>query len=50
MDLRQLQRTIVDALEDVKAQDIRVYDTTKLSELFDRVSSPQVAVTAKQNL
>ena len=37
MDLRQLQRTIVDALEDVKAQDIRVYDTTKLSELFDRV-------------
>ena len=37
MDLRKLQRTIIDALEDVKAQDIRVYDTTKLSELFDRV-------------
>jgi len=37
MDLRKLQRTIVDALEDVKAQDIRVYDTTKLSDLFDRV-------------
>ncbi|MEY2663011.1 MAG: hypothetical protein RIQ35_1328, partial [Pseudomonadota bacterium] len=34
MDLRKLQRTIIDALEDVKAQDIRVYDTTKLSELF----------------
>ena len=29
MDLRKLQRTIIDALEDVKAQDIRVYDTTK---------------------
>jgi len=37
MDLRKLQRVIIDALEDVKAQDIRVYDTTKLSELFDRV-------------
>lgn len=37
MDLRKLQRTIIDALEDVKAQDIRVFDTTKLSDLFDRV-------------
>ena len=37
MDLRKLQRVIIDALEDVKAQDIRVYDTSKLSELFDRV-------------
>jgi ribosome-associated protein len=37
MDLRKLQRPIVDALEDVKAQDIRVFDTTKLSNLFDRV-------------
>ena len=37
MDLRKLQRVVIDALEDVKAQDIRVYDTSKLSELFDRV-------------
>ena len=37
MDLRKLQRVVIDALEDVKAQDICVYDTTKLSELFDRV-------------
>ena len=37
MDLRKLQRTIIDALEDVKAKDIRVFDTTKLSDLFDRV-------------
>lgn len=37
MDLKKLQRVVIDALEDVKAQDIRVYDTTKLSELFDRV-------------
>jgi ribosome-associated protein len=37
MDLTKLQRVVIDALEDVKAQDIRVYDTTKLSELFDRV-------------
>jgi ribosome-associated protein len=37
MDLRKLQRTVVDALEDVKAQDIRVYNTTELTSLFDRV-------------
>ena len=37
MELTKLQRVVIDALEDVKAQDIRVYDTTKLSELFDRV-------------
>ena len=27
MDIRKLQRVIVDALEDVKAQDIVVYNT-----------------------
>ena len=37
MELRKLQRVIVDALEDVKAQDIRVFDTSSLSDLFDRV-------------
>lgn len=37
MDLRKLQRTVIDALEDVKAVDIRVFDTTKLTSLFDRV-------------
>ncbi|MBB3258766.1 ribosome-associated protein [Paraburkholderia bannensis] len=37
MDIRKLQRTIVDALEDVKAQDIRVFNTSHLTELFDRV-------------
>jgi ribosome-associated protein len=37
MELKKLQRVIIDSLEDLKAQDIRVYDTTKLSELFDRV-------------
>ncbi len=37
MDIRKLQRLVVDALEDVKAQDIRVFDTTRLTELFDRV-------------
>ena len=37
MDIRKLQRTVVGALEDVKAQDIRVYNTTGLSSLFDRV-------------
>ncbi|BCZ78443.1 ribosome silencing factor [Paraburkholderia terrae] len=37
MDIRKLQRAIVDALEDVKAQDIRVFNTSHLTELFDRV-------------
>jgi ribosome-associated protein len=32
-----LQRVVVDALEDIKAQDIQVFDTTKLTSLFDRV-------------
>jgi ribosome-associated protein len=37
MDLRRLQRLAVDALEDVKAQNIAVFNTTSLTELFDRV-------------
>lgn len=37
MDIRKLQRAIVEGLEDVKAQDIKVFDTTHLTELFDRV-------------
>ncbi len=37
MDIRKLQRAIIDGLEDVKAQDIRVFNTTHLTELFDRV-------------
>ena len=35
--LQALQRTIVDALEDVKAQDIQVFNTEQLSPLFERV-------------
>lgn len=37
MNLQKLQRVIVDALEDVKAQDIRIFDTGRLTSLFDRV-------------
>jgi ribosome-associated protein len=37
MDLRKLQRVIVDALEDVKAQDIKVFNTAHLSDMFERV-------------
>ena len=36
-DIQKLQRVIVDALEDVKAQEIVVFDTEKLSALFERV-------------
>jgi ribosome-associated protein len=37
MDIRKLQRAIVDALEDVKAHDIKVFNTSHLTSLFDRV-------------
>jgi ribosome-associated protein len=37
MDLRKLQRLVVDALEDVKGQDIQVFDTRPVTDLFDRV-------------
>ena len=36
-DVQKLQRAIVDGLEDVKAQDIQVFDTEHLSSLFERV-------------
>jgi ribosome-associated protein len=36
-DVQKLQRAIVDGLEDVKAIDIRVFDTGHLSPLFERV-------------
>ena len=36
-DIQKLQRAIVDGLEDVKAQDIVVFDTEELSALFERV-------------
>src|SRR5450830_602976 len=38
MDIKKLQSLVIDALEDVKAQDIRVYDTTHLTGLFDRIA------------
>ena len=37
MDIRKLQRVIVDGLEDVKAQNILVFNTEHLSSLFERV-------------
>jgi ribosome-associated protein len=36
-DVTKLQRAIVDGLEDVKAQDIQVFNTERLSPLFERV-------------
>jgi ribosome-associated protein len=36
-DIQKLQRLIVDGLEDVKAQDIVVFNTEHLSPLFERV-------------
>jgi ribosome-associated protein len=38
MDIKKLQALVIDALEDVKAQDIRVYDTAHLTSLFDRIA------------
>ena len=37
MDIRKLQRCIVDSLEDVKGQNIIIFDTEHLSALFERV-------------
>ena len=45
MDLTKQQRLVVDALEDVKAHDIKVFDTTPLTGLFDRV----IIVSATSN-
>ena len=36
-DTQRLQRAIIDGLEDVKAQDIAVFNTEHLSPLFERV-------------
>ncbi|HEX8954634.1 MAG TPA: ribosome silencing factor, partial [Burkholderiaceae bacterium] len=38
MDIKKLQAVVIDALEDVKAQEIRVFDTTHLTSLFDRIA------------
>lgn len=37
MDIRKLQKLAVTALEDIKAKDIEVLNTSKLSALFDRI-------------
>src|SRR5919206_3856122 len=37
MDIRKLQRAIVDGLEDVKGQNISVFNTEHLSPLYERV-------------
>ena len=36
-DIQKLQRAIVDGLEDVKGQELKVFDTEHLSSLFERV-------------
>ena len=36
-NVQKLQRAVVDALEDVKAQELEVFDTEHLSSLFERV-------------
>jgi ribosome-associated protein len=38
MDIKKLQTVVVDALEDVKGQDIALFDTTNLTSLFDRIA------------
>ncbi len=37
MDTRTLQNVVVAALEDIKAKDIEIIDTSKLTALFDRI-------------
>ena len=38
MDIKKLQTVVVDALEDVKGQEIMLFDTTHLTSLFDRIA------------
>ena len=37
MDIKDLQRLVINALEDVKGQDIRLFDTTDQTSMFDRL-------------
>jgi len=37
MDIRKLQRITVNALEDIKAKDIEVINTRRLSDMFARI-------------
>ena len=37
MELRKLQKIVVNALEDIKGKDIEVLNTTQLTSLFDRL-------------
>ena len=37
MDIRKKQRVVVEALEDVKGHDIRVFNTARLPSMFERV-------------
>jgi len=45
MDIQKLQRLVIDALEDVKAQDIKVFSTSHITGMFDRV----IIVTGASN-
>ena len=53
MDIRKLQKLAVTALEDIKAKDIEVINTAKVSAMFERViiatgdSNRQVKALAK---
>jgi ribosome-associated protein len=37
LDIRRKQKAVVDALEDIKARDITVFNVSHLSSLFERV-------------
>lgn len=53
MDIRKLQRIVVNALDDIKGKDIEVINTRRLSDMFARVviatgdSNRQVRALAK---
>ena len=49
MDIRTLQATIVEALDDIKARDIMVFDSTGTSQEFDRVILATADVARQTN-
>ncbi len=37
MDIKKLQKIVIDALEDIKGRDIEIINTSKLTSLFDYI-------------
>lgn len=50
MNTEELTRIVVEALEDVKAKDIKVFNTEKLTDQFERVVIGITAAAKKKGV